>query len=469
MLYTGADAETVSGFESNTAYQPGADTISNTSANVLSSPAQNQTETPLVTSGESHSYSTNDGKVSKSLSHRDNISYTVNDQGNLSGHATQAQAGEFVPSTSSIASDSPIYTWTEPHTPASNGRVTRRKIRTPASLTPLRMVVDCATSNNDRLIDTSMSSTGPAGIADVSLSIPAQPVQSQQERNSPTVSKTPAGVDTQVIISGQPQASYVTQLAAVPQERLREPQAIVVYSTEQAVEQQEAVLSPVTTTRDLEGDRTIQVQDAELQSEMQVTGDNNTTNAQTNVHLVKAIQARPEGRHLLSVPDTPLSPPSPQHHQSAAETSATTQHEECIPNTFQQSIASQEAGVSVPALGNEQTSKNGKLMILGAKVLYFQELEESLRQANNKKAGMMHQMSQAEERIESVRKELEDKWTMLQKLQFDIEGLQDAEHKQQETIKNVAMAIERLQENVVTTKTTMNGILTDLRIRPTTE
>jgi len=58
---------------------------------------------------------------------------------------------------------------------------------------------------------------------------------------------------------------------------------------------------------------------------------------------------------------------------------------------------------------------------------------------------------------------------MLQKLQIDIEGLREEEQKQQETMKNVAMAIERLQENVSTTKTTMNGVLTDLRIRPTTE
>jgi len=223
----------------NAAYQQGADTISNTSANVSSSPAHNQTETPLVTSVKTLSDSTSDGKVSESLSQRDNISYAANGQGNLSGLATQAHAEEFVPSSSSIASDSSIYTWTEPHTPASNGRFMRRKIRTSAIHTPLRLVSDCATSHDDRLIDTSMSSTGPAGIADVSLSIPAQPVQSEQERNSPTLSMPPASVDKQVIISGQPQASNVTLLVAIPQERLREPQAIVVSSTEQAVSSKE--------------------------------------------------------------------------------------------------------------------------------------------------------------------------------------------------------------------------------------
>jgi len=66
-------------------------------------------------------------------------------------------------------------------------------------------------------------------------------------------------------------------------------------------------------------------------------------------------------------------------------------------------------------------------MILGAKVLQFQKLEEDLRHAGTKKAGMIRQMSQAEEQSEAVRKELEDKWTILQKLQIDIEGLQEAE------------------------------------------
>lgn len=73
MLCTGEDAETVSSSELNAAYQQEADTISDTSANVSSSSAQNQTETPLVTSDKSHSDSTNNGKVSESLSQRDNI------------------------------------------------------------------------------------------------------------------------------------------------------------------------------------------------------------------------------------------------------------------------------------------------------------------------------------------------------------------------------------------------------------
>jgi len=36
-------------------------------------------------------------------------------------------------------------------------------------------------------------------------------------------------------------------------------------------------------------------------------------------------------------------------------------------------------------------------------------------------------------------------------------------------MKNMAMAMEHLQENVSITKATMKGILTDLRIRPTAE
>lgn len=82
---------------------------------------------------------------------------------------------------------------------------------------------------------------------------------------------------------------------------------------------------------------------------------------------------------------------------------------------------------------------------------------------------MICKITQAEERTEAIREELENKQTMLQQLQIEIKGHREKEQKQEETAKAVTIAIDRLQEKVLITKATMIGILTDLRIRPSAE